>query len=79
VQSAAAKVRLSCVVYRRQKEETVMRLAFAALFCVTAMLVAACSSGAAEPGSPDWCKNTPQDKQVEDPAAMAKCFEPAAS
>jgi hypothetical protein len=56
-----------------------MRLAFAALFCVTTMLVPACSSGAAEPGSPDWCKNTPQDKQVEDPTAMAKCLESAAS
>jgi len=56
-----------------------MRLAFAALFCVTTMLVAACSSGAAGPGSPDWCKTTPQDKQVEDPAAMAKCLEQAAS
>jgi hypothetical protein len=56
-----------------------MRLAFAALFCVTTMLGPACSSGAAEPGSPDWCKTTPQDKQVEDPAAMAKCLEQAAS
>jgi len=56
-----------------------MRLAFLALFCTTTMLVAACSSEAAAPGSPDWCKNTPQDKQVEDPSAMAKCLELPAS
>ena len=72
-------MRLSCVTCRRQKQETAMRVAFAALFCASTMLVAACSSGAAEPGSPDWCKNTPQDKQVEDPSAMAKCLEQAAS
>lgn len=56
-----------------------MRLAFATLVCATMLLAVACSSGAAEPGSPDWCKNTPQDKQVEDPTAMAKCMEQAAS
>ena len=56
-----------------------MRLAFATLVSATTLLAVACSSGAAEPGSPDWCKNTPQDKQVEDPTAMAKCMEQAAS
>jgi hypothetical protein len=56
-----------------------MRLVFATLVCATALLGAACTSGEAAPGSPDWCKNTPQDKQVEDPTAMAKCLESAAS
>lgn len=56
-----------------------MRLAFATLFSATMMLAAACASGEAEPGSPDWCKATPQDKQAEDPTAMAKCLEQAAS
>jgi hypothetical protein len=58
---------------------TPMRLAFATLVCASTLLTAACSSGAAEPGSPEWCKNTPQDKQVEDPTAMSKCLEQAAS
>lgn len=56
-----------------------MRLAIATLFAASALLTAACSTGEAAPGSPDWCKNTPQDKQVEDPTAMAKCLEQAAS
>lgn len=56
-----------------------MRPAFAMLVFATTLLTVACSSGAAEPGSPDWCKNTPQDKQVEDPTAMSKCLEQAAS
>jgi hypothetical protein len=56
-----------------------MRLAIATLLAASVLLVAACSTGEAAPGSPDWCKNTPQDKQVEDPTAMAKCLEQAAS
>jgi hypothetical protein len=55
-----------------------MRLAIATLFAATALITAACSSDAA-PGSPEWCKNTPQDKQIEDPTAMAQCLEQAAS
>lgn len=56
-----------------------MRLAIATLLASSALLAAACSTGEAAPGSPDWCKNTPQDKQVEDPTAMAKCLAQAAS
>jgi hypothetical protein len=56
-----------------------MRLVIVTLVTATSLLCAACSSGEAAPGSPDWCKNTPQDKQVEDPTAMAKCLEQAAS
>ena len=56
-----------------------MRLAIVTLFAASTLLAVACSSGAAEPGSPEWCESTPQDKQVEDPSAMAKCLEQAAS
>lgn len=56
-----------------------MRLAIATLIAASALLGAACSAGEGAPGSPDWCKNTPQDKQVDDPTAMAKCLEQAAS
>ena len=56
-----------------------MRLAIATLFAASVLLAAACSNGEAAPGSPEWCKNTPQDKQVEEPSAMAKCLEQAAS
>jgi len=52
-----------------------MRLAFATLVCATTLLAAACASGEAAPGSPEWCTNTPQDKQAEDPTAMLKCEE----
>jgi len=31
-----------------------------------------------QPGSLEWCKNTPQDKQIEEPAGMAQCLERAA-
>jgi hypothetical protein len=55
-----------------------MRLAIATLFAAATLITAACSSDAA-PGSPEWCKNTPQDKQIEDPTAMAQCLEQAAS
>lgn len=54
-----------------------MRLAIATLFTATS-LIAACSTEAA-PGSPEWCKNTPQEKQAEDPPAMLKCEEQRAS
>ncbi len=56
-----------------------MRLAITTLFMAATLLAAACSSGEAAPGSPDWCKNTPQDKQTEDPTAMMKCLDQAAS
>jgi hypothetical protein len=56
-----------------------MRLAIATLLATTSLLAAACSSGEAAPGSPDWCKTTPQDKQAEDPTAMMKCLEQTAS
>ena len=55
-----------------------MRLAIATLFAATTLMAGACSTEAA-PGSPEWCKNTPQEKQVEDPTAMSKCLEQAAS
>jgi hypothetical protein len=55
-----------------------MRLTIACLVAATTLLSAACSSEAA-PGSPEWCKNTPQDQQIEDPASMAKCLESAAT
>jgi hypothetical protein len=51
-----------------------MRLAIAGLFAATTLLSAACSTETA-PGSPEWCKNTPPEKQVEDPGSMAKCLE----
>jgi hypothetical protein len=51
-----------------------MRLAIASLFAATTLLTAACSSGVS-PGSPEWCKDTPVEKQVEDPTAMAKCMD----
>jgi hypothetical protein len=53
-----------------------MRLAIAALIAATSLLVTACSSSVA-PGSPEWCSNTPMEKQVEDPTAMAKCLDGA--
>jgi len=56
-----------------------MRLAIATLVATTILLASACSSGEAAPGSPDWCKNTPQDRQAEDPSAMMKCLEQTAS
>lgn len=55
-----------------------MRLALASLLAASALLAAACS-GEAAPGSPEWCKNTPQDKQIEQPDAMAKCLASAVS
>lgn len=55
-----------------------MRFTIATLFAATALASAACSTEAA-PGSPEWCKNTPQDKQAEDPPAMLKCEEQRAS
>jgi hypothetical protein len=53
-----------------------MRLAIASLLAAASFSLIACSGGA-EPGSPEWCKNTPQDKQIEEPAGMAQCFERA--
>lgn len=53
-----------------------MRLALAALILATGLAGAACS-GAAAPGSPEWCKNTPAEKQIEDPTAMGKCLDSA--
>ncbi len=61
------------------EQGTAMRFAIATLFTAATLLAAACSSGEAAPGSPDWCKNTPQDKQTEDPTAMMKCLDQAAS
>lgn len=55
-----------------------MRIAIATFLAAGFFMTPACSTEAA-PGSPDWCKNTPQEKQVEDPTAMAKCLEQAAS
>ena len=54
-----------------------MRLALVTVLAASFM-AAACSTEA-EPGSPEWCKNTPTEKQVDDPPAMAKCLEQAAS
>lgn len=51
-----------------------MRIAIASLLAATSLLGAACSNGPG-PGSPEWCKATPMDKQVEDPTAMAKCLD----
>ena len=56
-----------------------MRLAIDTLLAATSLLAAACNGGEAAPGSPEWCKNTPQDKQAEDPTAMMKCLEQTAS
>lgn len=53
-----------------------MRLVIASFMAATSLLGAACSNGAA-PGSPEWCKATPMEKQVEDPTAMGKCLENA--
>jgi hypothetical protein len=53
-----------------------MRLVIASLIAATSLFGAACSNAAA-PGSPEWCKNTPPDKQIEDPTAMGKCLENA--
>ncbi len=53
-----------------------MRLVIASLVAATSLLDVACSNAAA-PGSPEWCKNTPPDKQIEDPTAMGKCLENA--
>ncbi len=55
-----------------------MRLSIASL-SVAAMLLAAACSGEAAPGSPEWCKSTPVEKQAEDPTAMMKCAELPAS
>lgn len=54
-----------------------MRLAIATFLAAASLSLIACS-GAAAPGSPEWCKNTPQDKQIEEPAGMAQCLERAA-
>lgn len=56
-----------------------MRLAIATLLAATSLFGAACSGGDAAPGSLEWCKTTPQDKQAEDPTAMMKCLEQTAS
>lgn len=56
-----------------------MRLVFASLIAAASLLGAVACSGEAAPGSPEWCKNTPPDKQIEDPTAMAKCLEHATS
>lgn len=55
-----------------------MRLAVSSLSAVIMLLAAACSSEPA-PGSAEWCKNTPAEKQAEDPTAMMKCAELPAS
>jgi len=55
-----------------------MRLAIASLSAAMMLLAVACS-GEAAPGSPEWCKNTPPEKQVEDPTAMMKCADLPAS
>lgn len=49
-----------------------MRLVIASLIAATSLLGSACSS-ANGPGSPEWCKATPIEKQAEDPTAMMKC------
>ncbi len=51
-----------------------MRFAIATLVAATTLMISACSGGPA-PGSPEWCSATPQDKQIEDPTAMAQCLE----
>lgn len=51
-----------------------MRIVVASFAAATMLLAAACS-GEAAPGSAEWCKNTPLEKQIEDPTAMAKCVE----
>ncbi len=55
-----------------------MRFVIASFIAATSLLGAACSNAAA-PGSPEWCKATPMDKQVEDPTALGKCLESATS
>jgi len=50
-----------------------MRLAIASLLAAASFSLIACS-GAAAPGSPEWCKNTPESKQAEEPAGMAECL-----
>ncbi len=55
-----------------------MRFVIAGLIAAISLLGAACSNAAA-PGSPEWCKATPMEKQVEDPTAMGKCLEGATS
>lgn len=54
-----------------------MRLVIAGFIAATSLMASACS-GEAAPGSPEWCKATPMDKQIEDPTAMAKCLDSAA-
>ncbi len=54
-----------------------MRLVIVGLSAAATLLVVACS-GEAAPGSPEWCKNTPQEQQIEQPDAMAKCLDGAA-
>lgn len=56
-----------------------MRSVVITLLSAASLLAAACTSGEAAPGSPDWCKNTPQDKQADDPTAMMKCLDQPAS
>lgn len=56
-----------------------MRLVFVSLIAAASLLGTTACSGEAAPGSPEWCKNTPLEKQVEDPTAMGKCLEQATS
>lgn len=51
-----------------------MRLVIAGLIAATSLAASACSSDTG-PGSPEWCKSTPIEKQAEDPSAMMKCAE----
>jgi hypothetical protein len=51
-----------------------MRFAIASFFAASFLIAAGCSNGPA-PGSAEWCKNTPQEKQIDDPTAMAQCLE----
>ncbi len=53
-----------------------MRLVIASLIAATSLLGVACTNAAA-PGSPEWCKDTPMEKQIEDPTAMSKCLDAA--
>ena len=41
-------------------------------FLAAGLLLTACG---AAPGSAEWCETTPLEKQIEDPAAMAKCLD----
>ncbi len=44
-------------------------------FLAAGLFVAACGSSGPEPGSKEWCEQTPIEKQAEDPTALGKCLD----